>query len=100
MAGFGLGKGGVIKDSSFVYIEWEGKDSPKHNAAIKDLIEDLDEEHFLDTGTMEDSLPYLTFLQAEVLFRALRILLLLRSLWRITKAASPLLKMNPVSALF
>ena len=35
MAGFGLGKGGVIKDSSFVYIEWEGKDSPKHNAAIK-----------------------------------------------------------------
>ena len=54
MAGFGLGKGGVIKDSSFVYIEWEGKDSPKHNAAIKDLIEDLDEEHFLDTGTMED----------------------------------------------
>lgn len=72
MAGFGLGKGGVIKDSSFVYIEWEGKDSPKHNATIKDLIEDLDEEHFLDTGTMEDSLPYLTFLQAEVLFRALR----------------------------
>lgn len=39
MAGFGLGKGGVIKDSSFVYIEWEGKDSPKHNAAIKDLID-------------------------------------------------------------
>ncbi|KXT83150.1 hypothetical protein STRDD11_01658 [Streptococcus sp. DD11] len=72
MAGFALGKGGVIKDSSFIYIEWAGKDSPKRNGDIKDLIEDLDEEYFLDSGTMGDSLPYLTFLQAETLFHALR----------------------------
>ena len=71
MARFGSGRG-VIKDSSFIYIEWQGKDSPKHNKAIKEMIENLDEEYFLDTGTMEDSLPYLTFLQAETLFQALR----------------------------
>lgn len=72
MAGFGLGKGGVMTDSSFIYIEWLGKDSPKHNREIKDLIEYLDEEQFLDTTTIEDSLPYLTFFQAEELFKALK----------------------------
>ncbi|MGT2908023.1 hypothetical protein [Streptococcus dentiloxodontae] len=58
-----------FKDSSFIYIEWEKNNSPDTNAELAELIEMLD-----DTAPDEhlaDNLPYLTFDQADKLFRTL-----------------------------
>lgn len=65
-------KRGVIKDSSFVYIEWLDKDRPTINEDIQELIVDLDSEVLYEGQTIEDTLPFLTFKQAETLFKALQ----------------------------
>lgn len=63
---------GVIEDPSFLYIEWTKVDSPKKNQQLRDLIEDLDEEYFYDSPTIDSSLPWLTFYQGETLFRGIQ----------------------------
>ena len=65
-------KGGVIKDASFIYVEWMPEDIPSINSEIHQIIEYVDEEFFLDDMTIEDSLPFMTFKQAEKLFTELR----------------------------
>lgn len=72
MAELKFSKRGVIKDSSFIYIEWLDKDRPAINEDIQELIVDLDSEVLYEGQTIEDTLPFLTFKQAETLFKALQ----------------------------
>lgn len=65
-------KRGVIKDSSFIYIEWLDKDKPTVNEDIHELIIDLDSEVLYEGHSIDDCLPFLTFKQAETLFKALK----------------------------
>ncbi len=65
-------KRGVIKDSSFIYIEWLDKDKPTVNEDIHELIVDLDSEVLYEGYSIDDCLPFLTFKQAETLFKKLK----------------------------
>lgn len=68
----GFGKSSVIKDSAFIYIEWMNGNNPTEDEQVKEVIEEVDYQHFIDTVTIAESLPYLTFQQAEVLFNELK----------------------------
>lgn len=57
----------VITDDLFLEVAWEDGKSPEDDSELLGLIEGLD-----TSISIEKSLPYLTFLQAELLFQALK----------------------------
>lgn len=63
----------LVTDDLFVEITWEEGKSPEEDSELLGIIEGLDQQ-YLDTFpyTIEDSLPYVTFYQAEMLFQALQ----------------------------
>ena len=63
----------VVTDDLFLEVTWEDGKSPEDDSELLGLIEGLDQQ-YLDTfqHTIEESLPYVTFLQAELLFQALQ----------------------------
>lgn len=65
-------KKGVIKDDAFIYIEWSDGYDPNDNSSVREVIEEVDFEHFSNSVMIENTLPFLTFKQAEYLFRALK----------------------------
>lgn len=61
------------REALFVYVEWEEHNSPQSNKEINDLIVELDLDHSTSKKlNILGSLPFLTFYQAEILFRKLR----------------------------
>lgn len=62
-----------IKDELFVQITWTPNNSPAEDEKLNSLIEELD-ENILAEGQFhfDETLPYLTFLQAEVLFQEMK----------------------------
>ncbi|MCI7678579.1 MAG: hypothetical protein MSS16_11010 [Streptococcus orisratti] len=63
----------LVTDDLFVEITWEEGKSPEDDSELLGIIEGLDQQ-YLDTfqHPIEESLPYVTFLQAEMLFQALQ----------------------------
>ena len=62
-----------IPDPLFLYIEWEARANPENNERIRELIEDLDMEYFPNSkNSIKKSLTFLTFMQAEMLFKAIK----------------------------
>lgn len=62
-----------IQDKLFLKITWEDDQNPVVFPELSDMIEYLDQEVLRDNPfRMMDTLPYLTFLQAEVLFSYLK----------------------------
>ncbi|WP_303974286.1 hypothetical protein [Streptococcus merionis] len=63
----------VITDDLFLEITWEDGKSPDDDSELLGIIEGIDQQ-YLDTfpHSIEESLPYLTFFQAEHLFQTLR----------------------------
>lgn len=61
----------VVTDDLFLEVTWEDGKSPDDDSELLGIIEGLDQE-YLETfqHTIEESLPYMTFLQAELLFQA------------------------------
>lgn len=62
-----------MTDDLFIEITWEEGKAPEDDSELLGIIEGLDQQ-YLDTfqHPIEDSLPYVTFLQAELLFQALQ----------------------------
>ncbi|HFI0144872.1 TPA: hypothetical protein ACGOR8_001949 [Streptococcus suis] len=65
-------KSSVINEPAFIYIEWERGDKPSENEDVAEVIQDVDLNYFTDGNGIEESLPYLTFNQAEILFKELK----------------------------
>lgn len=63
----------MVTDDLFLEIMWEDGKSPDDDGELLSIIEELDQQHF-DTFQhgIEESLPYVTFLQAELLFQSLK----------------------------
>lgn len=63
----------VVTDELFLEVTWEDGKSPEDDSELLGIIEGLDQQ-YLDSfqHTIEDSLPYMTFHQAELLFQALQ----------------------------
>ena len=63
----------VITDDLFLEVTWEDGKSPDDDSELLGVIEGLDQQ-YLDTfeQSIEESLPYMTFLQAELLFQVLQ----------------------------
>ncbi|MFS6086657.1 hypothetical protein STX21_02110 [Streptococcus agalactiae] len=63
----------LVTDDLFIEITWEEGKSPEDDSELLGVIEGLDQQ-YLDTfqHPIEESLPYVTFRQAELLFRALQ----------------------------
>lgn len=63
----------VVTDDLFLEVTWKDGKSPDDDSELLGIIEGLDQQ-YLDTfeQSIEESLPYMTFLQAEVLFQALQ----------------------------
>lgn len=63
----------LVTDDLFLEITWEEGKSPEDDSELLGIIEGLDQQH-LDTfqHPIEESLPYVTFRQAELLFQALQ----------------------------
>lgn len=61
-----------ITDDLFLEITWDDGGSPEDDRELRELIEGLDQE-YLDqfSQPIEQSLPYLTFFQTELLFQAI-----------------------------
>lgn len=63
----------VITDDLFIEVFWEEGKSPEDDSELFGIIEGLDHQYLHNfQHTIEESLPYLTFLQAEILFQALQ----------------------------
>lgn len=62
-----------MTDDLFIEITWEEGKSPEEDSELLGIIEGLDQQ-YLDTfqHPIEESLPYVTFRQAELLFQALQ----------------------------
>ncbi len=62
-----------MTDDLFVEITWEEGKSPEDDSELLGIIEGLDQQ-YLETflHPIEESLPYVTFFQAEMLFQALQ----------------------------
>ena len=62
-----------IQDELFVQVTWTPNNSPAEDEKLNSLIEELD-ENILAEGQFhfDETLPYLTFLQAEVLFQEMK----------------------------
>ncbi|HEP4367808.1 TPA: hypothetical protein VCS35_000061 [Streptococcus pyogenes] len=63
----------LVTDDLFIEITWEEGKSPEYDSELLGIIEGLDQQ-YLDTfqHPIEESLPYVTFRQAELLFQALQ----------------------------
>ncbi|HGD5467865.1 TPA: hypothetical protein ACIZR2_002049 [Streptococcus agalactiae] len=63
----------LVTDDLFVEITWEEGKSPEDDSELLGIIEGLDQQ-YLDVfqHPIEESLPYVTFRQAELLFQALQ----------------------------
>ncbi|MDO4667054.1 MAG: hypothetical protein Q4A90_04370 [Streptococcus sp.] len=63
----------VVTDDLFIEVTWEDGKAPDDDSELLGIIEGLDQQ-YLDTfqHTIEESLPYMTFFQAELLFQALQ----------------------------
>ncbi|MFS5460058.1 hypothetical protein V2U43_08750 [Streptococcus agalactiae] len=63
----------LVTDDLFIEITWEEGKSPEEDSELLGIIEGLDQQ-YLDTfqHPIEESLPYVTFRQAELLFQALQ----------------------------
>lgn len=70
----GKKRGVSFSDPLFVYISWEHNNSPRENKELDDIIEEIDLEYFNEEpqNNIAHNLPFLTFQQAELLFRRLR----------------------------
>lgn len=64
----------LFPDALFLYIEWKGNANPKKDEELADIIDDLDTEYFPSNKkeSIAQSLPFLTFKQAELLFREIK----------------------------
>lgn len=63
----------VITDDLFLEITWEDGKSPDDDSELLGIIEGLDQQYLdIFSQSIEESLPYLTFFQAENLFQTLR----------------------------
>lgn len=62
----------LITDELFLEIEWQDELSPINDVPLSEVVETVD-DHLLREGqkTIEDTLPYLSFYQADLLFSAL-----------------------------
>lgn len=63
----------MITDELFLELTWEDGKSPDDDSELLGIIEGLDQQ-YLETfeQSIEESLPYVTFQQAELLFQALK----------------------------
>ncbi|AXQ78572.1 hypothetical protein DDV21_005500 [Streptococcus chenjunshii] len=63
----------VVTDDLFLEVTWEAGKSPDDDSELLGIIEGLDQQ-YLDSfqHSIEESLPYVTFHQAELLFQALQ----------------------------
>lgn len=70
----GKKRGVGFSDPLFIYIAWERNNGPRDNEELDDIIEGIDLEYFNEEpqNNIAHNLPFLTFQQAELLFRRLR----------------------------
>ncbi|HEL1185602.1 TPA: hypothetical protein TVL10_000322 [Streptococcus equi subsp. zooepidemicus] len=62
----------VVTDDLFLEVTWEEGKSPEDDSELLGIIEGLDQQYLDFDHTIEESLPYVTFYQAELLFQALK----------------------------
>ncbi|MCF2565206.1 hypothetical protein JQM70_01355 [Streptococcus pasteurianus] len=62
----------LVTDDLFLEVTWEEGKSPEDNSELLGIIEGLDQQYMDFDYTIEESLPYVTFYQAELLFQALK----------------------------
>lgn len=63
----------LISDELFLEVTWEEGKSPEDDPELLRVIEELDQRYLeIFENAIEESLPYLTFHQAEILFSELR----------------------------
>ena len=72
--GFKGSRGVSISDPLFIYVQWEERANPKTNPRLDEIITDLDTEYFANNPkiNIRNSLPFLTFRQTEMLFKAIK----------------------------
>lgn len=70
---FGKKKEVAIPDDCFVEIIWNDNQNPNKLDNLKAIIDAIDQEVLVESPTMlADTLPYATFIQAEVLFTSIK----------------------------
>ena len=70
---FGKKKEVAIPDDCFVEIIWNDEQNPNKLDNLKAIIDLIDQEVLVESPTMlADTLPYATFIQAEVLFTSIK----------------------------
>lgn len=62
----------LVTDDLFLEVTWEEGKSPEDDSELLGIIEGLDQQYLDFDHTIEESLPYVTFYQAEMLFQALK----------------------------
>lgn len=62
----------LVTDDLFLEVTWEEGKSPEDDSELLGIIEGLDQQYLDFDHTIEESLPYVTFYQAELLFQALK----------------------------
>lgn len=62
----------MVTDDLFLEVTWEDGKSPDDDSELLGIIEGLDQQYLDFQHTIEESLPYVTFYQAELLFQALK----------------------------
>ena len=62
----------LVTDDLFLEVTWEEGKSPEDDSELLGIIEGLDQQYLEFYHTFEESLPYVTFYQAELLFQALK----------------------------
>lgn len=62
----------LVTDDLFLEVTWEEGKSPEDDSELLGIIEGLDQQYLDFDHTIEGSLPYVTFYQAELLFQALK----------------------------
>ncbi|MGT2736880.1 hypothetical protein ACVRXS_06955 [Streptococcus orisratti] len=62
----------LVTDELFLEVTWEEGKSPEDDSELLGIIEGLDQQYLDFDHTIEESLPYVTFYQAELLLQALK----------------------------
>lgn len=62
----------LVTDDLFLEVTWEEGKSPEDDSELLGIIDGLDQQYLDFDHTIEESLPYVTFYQAELLFQALK----------------------------
>ncbi len=62
----------LVTDDLFLEVTWEEGKSPEDDSELLGIIEGLDQQYLDFDHTIEESLPYVTFYQAELLFKELK----------------------------